>query len=209
MLPYINKWSQAKINENAEIKSILEYFADKGCLGFLSRIDIGNIMEDFTFIFKHEDEVFDFHYDLENVYTITHINSGKQKTYFRSKALSVMSDIVIDRMIDDVRQKLSIKFDSEISDDLKGVWNVFLSVIHNGFIHELYRLDNDSRNFRYDNEDKDIQINLFNDRFSIFINENGSILVETSESESFTGNVGELEFTKQLNETLTHFSNLD
>ena len=130
MLPYINKWSHA-FNENGEIKSILEYFADKGCLGFLSSIGVSDALQDFSLVFKHEDERVALSYYGENLYTITDLTYKGE--YFRPKALSVMSDIVIDRMVDDVRQKLSVKFDGEISDDLKGVWNVFLSFLHDAF----------------------------------------------------------------------------
>lgn len=208
MLPYINKWNHV-FDKSDEIKPVLEYFADKGCLGFLIEVGASNAFDFFTLVFKHENEKILLDRQSEGIYVVTDLTNRKEKTYFKHKALSVVSDIVIDRMIDDVRQKLAVKFDDEISDDLKGVWNVFLSDIHNGFIHELYRLDKDSRNFWYDDEDKDIQIDIFNDKVSMCINENGSVLVETTEHKSFTGYVGELEFTKQLNETLTYFSNLD
>ena len=201
--PFLDKWNHA-FNENGEIKSILEYFADKGCLGFLSSIGVSDALQDFSLVFKHEDERVALSYYGENLYTITDLTYKGE--YFRPKALSVMSDIVIDRMVDDVRQKLSVKFDGEISDDLKGVWNVFLSFLHDAFIHQLQQ---DFYYSYYNDEDKCIELTLFKERVCIAIYDNGSILVETSEDDSFTGGAGEYGFTKQLNEALTHFSNLD
>jgi hypothetical protein len=203
MKPYVNHWSHAT-EDNAEIKSILEYFADKGCLGFL-HIRVSNALDLFTFAFGHKDEKFAFSYYGENLYTITDLSNHRENTYFKPKALEVMSDIVIGRMVDDVRQELSLKFSNIENKELWGCWNLFLAFLHNAFI---YQLRKDSYYTNYNEDDDCIELTLFNERVCIYIYDNGSILVETTEDESFTGNVGEFGFTEKLTEVLTYYSNL-
>lgn len=205
MLPYINKWNHT-FDKNDEIKPILEYFADKGCLGFLLDIGVSKALDVFTFTFGHKNERIYLNRESENVYVVIDSINRREKTYFKHKALSVVSNIVIYRMIDEVCQKLSIEFGDEISDDLKGVWNVFLSSLHDGFIHQLQK---DFSYSNYNEEVRCVELTLFKEKVCIYIYDNNAVLVETSEHESFTGTAGEFAFTKQLNETLTHFSNLD
>lgn len=201
-MPYSKKWNIEDYSDE-KIKGILKYLHYNKHLNFVSLIDADELnciyIECYTKEFCIYIGMKDYYVkDLStNAYLFISENQAKILKYINS---------MISELVDEMIQKLSEKFILEISPTLQEIWCKFLSSLNDVFIQEIY---NNDWYLKYDDEDGCIVLTLFNENVCIYIYENESVFVETSNIIDTweSGKVMEFYFTNKLNNILTEFSN--
>ena len=201
-VPYSNKWNIEDYSDE-KIKLILKYLYFTKHLGFISIIDV----DDMNWIyFKCYTKEFGIYIGADDYYIKDLSNDSYLLISKNQVEIAKYIDSMVLELVDEMIQKLSEKFISEISPTLQEIWSKFLSSLNDVFVQEIW---NNDWYLKYDDEDGCIVLTLFNKNVCIYIYENESVFVETSNIIDTweSGKVMEFYFTNKLNNILTNFSN--
>jgi len=201
-MPYSKKKWNIEDYSDEKINLILKYLYYNKHLGFISLISV-----DTNWIyFKCYTKEFGV-YIGETEYYVKDFPEGHYLSISESQIeIAKYINSMILQSVDEMIQKLSEKFISKISLNLQKIWYEFLTSLNDVFIQEIW---NNDWYLNYDEEDGCIKLTLFNENVCIYIYENESVFIETSDIIDTweSGKVGEFVFTNKLNTILTNFSN--